>query len=199
MLALDIEELLVKALPIGACVLSGKNHVIEVVNEQMLAIWSKDPSVIGKPLQEAIPELRGQPFFDLITNVYSTGKAHHSPGALAFVMVNGSLEERYFNLSFKPLYNANGELCGVLNTAINITEKMNSSLAVRRLNEELLSAEEQLRSAVESSNLEPTQSMQKRAVCHLHCVLRKYSDMALMKPCYLMPSLPKPRRSFANK
>ena len=37
-------------------------------------LWGKDSSVIGKPLIEAIPELEGQPFLELLQEVWRSVK-----------------------------------------------------------------------------------------------------------------------------
>ena len=54
----------------------GQNMVIEVANEIMIGYWGKDASVIGKPLAEALPELQGQPFLQLLNDIRTTGKMH---------------------------------------------------------------------------------------------------------------------------
>ncbi len=43
--------------------------IIETANNAMIAFWGKDHSVIGKPLIEAVPELKGQPFIGILQNV----------------------------------------------------------------------------------------------------------------------------------
>jgi len=40
----------------------GADAVIESANQAMLKIWGKDSSIIGMPLLEALPELKGQPY-----------------------------------------------------------------------------------------------------------------------------------------
>ncbi|QJD95988.1 PAS domain-containing protein [Mucilaginibacter robiniae] len=115
------EQRLVDALPIGAAVFTGDRHTIRAVNAEMRSIWSKDSSVIGKDLHDAIPEIQDQPFFDLLTNIYRTGEAFHDPNGQAMLNVNGVLQLVYFDYWMKPIRDAAGQVTGILNTAIDTT------------------------------------------------------------------------------
>ena len=44
----------------------GEQAHIQFANDAMIKIWGKDHSVIGKSLEEALPELKGQPFIDTL-------------------------------------------------------------------------------------------------------------------------------------
>src|ERR1700761_7920833 len=47
--------------------------IIQYANDAMLAFWDKGDSVIGKSLEDALPELKGQPFIDLFKKVWNEG------------------------------------------------------------------------------------------------------------------------------
>src|SRR6218665_2187042 len=51
----------------------GESAVISFANEAMLRVWGKDESVLGKSLEDALPELRGQPFIDMFARVWREG------------------------------------------------------------------------------------------------------------------------------
>jgi hypothetical protein len=57
-----LEQSLIDALPIGAAIFTGPEHTIKSANEEMLNNWDKDRSVIGKDLNDAIPEIQDQLF-----------------------------------------------------------------------------------------------------------------------------------------
>ena len=57
--------------PIG--VLRGAEHALELANPIALHAWGKDSSIVGKPIIEGIPELRGQPFVGYLDEVVRTG------------------------------------------------------------------------------------------------------------------------------
>jgi hypothetical protein len=54
-------------------VCSGEESIIEYANKATLKAWGRDSSVIGKPFIVALPELIGQPFPELVSQVYHSG------------------------------------------------------------------------------------------------------------------------------
>ncbi|MEO5889599.1 MAG: PAS domain-containing protein [Ferruginibacter sp.] len=123
---------LIEDAPVATCLLTGREMKIEIANEIMLGFWGKDRSVIGMRLEEAIPELKGQPFFDILNKVFTTGKAYNETASEARLKVNGVLETYYFNYTYKPLFNDIGEVYGIMNMAIDVTEQI---LAQKRIQE----------------------------------------------------------------
>jgi PAS domain-containing protein len=53
---------LIEKAPVATCLFVGREMVIEIANEAMIQVWGKGPGVIGKPLAEALPELKGSAF-----------------------------------------------------------------------------------------------------------------------------------------
>lgn len=125
---------IIKEAPIATCLFVGREMRIEVANDIMLGFWGRDKSVIGMPLSEALPELQGQPFLDLLDNVFSTGIAHSENDAEALLLQNGELGTFYFNYTYKPLRDANGQVYAIMNMAIEVTEKVINE-RLKRLNE----------------------------------------------------------------
>ncbi|MGA7122515.1 MAG: ATP-binding protein, partial [Polyangiaceae bacterium] len=60
--------------PFPIAVLHGKELVLEVANEGFLGAWGKGPEALGRPIRQALPEIEGQPFPDLLDRVYRTGE-----------------------------------------------------------------------------------------------------------------------------
>ncbi|MDB5128564.1 PAS domain-containing protein, partial [Mucilaginibacter sp.] len=130
--------------PVGLYV--GPDIVITLVNDAILKVWDKDISIIGKTFRQALPELEGQPFFDILDEVYATGIAYEAYGERVNLLVNGQLQPFYFNFTYKPLKNDNGEVWGILNTADDVTE-----LVLTR--QKLAENEERIRFALDSAQL----------------------------------------------
>ena len=63
---------LIEEAPVATCLFVGRELRIQVANDIMLGYWGKDASVIGIPLAEAVPELLGQPFLDILDKVFNT-------------------------------------------------------------------------------------------------------------------------------
>lgn len=108
---------------VATAVYTGREMKIEYANDAMVRLWARDRSVIGKTLREALPELEGQPFHELLDSVYTTGTMYWGKEDKVDLMVNGVLETGYFNFTYKPLRNGDGEIYGILNMAIDVTEQ----------------------------------------------------------------------------
>lgn len=137
---------LIEQAPVATGLYVGPNRIIEVANDSILGYWGKDKGVIGLPLIEALPELEGQPFMDLLEQVYTSGEPYHEKSARADLVVDGNLQTFFFDYTYKPIRNAQGEIYAVLNMAVDVTEEVHSR---RRLEE----AQATLRGAVELAGL----------------------------------------------
>lgn len=145
-LTTQLVQTLITSSPTPTVVFLGRDMTVGLINKAMLGVWGKDASVIGKKLHEAMPELVGQPFLELLQRVYDTGEALTNPEGRADLYVDGKLETLWFNYSYNPLFNDAGEVYGVINTATNVTEQVRSR---KRLEE----AEEVLSAAIELADL----------------------------------------------
>ena len=115
---------LVNEAPVATCLFTGREMKIVVANEMILKEWGKDASVIGMRFEDAVPELKGQPFFDILDRVFTTGIAHSESAARAEVELDGVLTVSYYNFTFKPLFDENGEVYGIMDMAYNVTEQV---------------------------------------------------------------------------
>lgn len=149
MLSTYAQEVMVNALPIPAVIFSGPEHTISAVNSHMLAIWSKESTVIGKSLLDAVPEIRDQGFAELLSGVYATGKHYHDPDGKAELVIDGKLRTKYFDFSFEPLHDGSGNIYGVLNTALDITERIVYSQQLQKFNDRLQTLNEELETSGE--------------------------------------------------
>lgn len=100
---------LIEQAPVATCLFVGKEMIVELANKTMIDYWGKDQSVIGKPLREALPELVGQPFLDILDQILKTGIAYSSTNAAVDIEVDGKLGTYYFNFTYKPVLNSAGE------------------------------------------------------------------------------------------
>jgi PAS domain S-box-containing protein len=133
-----------------------EDAIIQYANEAMLAIWGKGKTVIGKSLEDALPELKGQPFIDLFKKVWNEGLTIKGSETAAELMVDGKLQTFYFDFEYRAIKNDKDEVYCILHMAKDITElvlgkKREQDLIeeLRALNEELLSANEEIRAANE--------------------------------------------------
>jgi PAS domain S-box-containing protein len=135
---------LIEQAPVATCLLVGPDRRIEVANEIMLQYWGKDESVLGKPLLDGLPELIDQPFPKLLDEVYASGKLYAATQDRADLVVNGQLTPFYFNFTYKPLFNEQGEVYAIMNMAVDVSEQV-------RMQQELQERELYLQTIIEHS------------------------------------------------
>ena len=130
--------------PLALAVLSGREFVIESANQLVLDIWGKKPDVAGKPLAEALPELQGQPFLQLLEDVFTTGKPYFAYAAKAMMEHNGEIVELYVDFVYSALTDHNGVITGIIISAIDVTQRELSAQREAQLTEEVMAANEEL-------------------------------------------------------
>ena len=134
---------MIEQAPVATCLFTGHDLKIEVANDIMIGYWGKDRSIIGNPLAEALPELEGQPFLDILHDIYSTGKTHSETEAIAHLEINGILQEFYFDYTYKPIFDADGKVNGIMNMAIDVTDRVEAQRKVDATRKQLLDSFEQ--------------------------------------------------------
>lgn len=129
--------------PIATCLFTGIDMIVEVANDLMLDLWGTNDSAIGKPLREAVPELVGQPFLDILKDVYTTGVAYKMNASPAQLKTGGILGTYYFDFTYQPVFDANGEVYGVMDMAINVTEQVLAQQRIEESQRQLLASFEE--------------------------------------------------------
>lgn len=129
----------------------GANHVIETANPLYMQVVG-NRELIGKTVREAFPDLAGQGFFELLDQVYTTGKPFVGNEMLAIFDRNGDgiFEESFWNFVYQPLVNIKGEVYGIMTHAVEVTEQVRTRQEIEKKAEELV----HLTEALERSNRE---------------------------------------------
>ncbi len=115
----------------------GEDLVIDIINEKAKEYWRGKHVLSGLPLREALPELYTQPFSEILKNVYRTGKIYKEDAAKIIISHNGDLQTFYMNISFKPIYDSSGEIFGVLNMSLDVTEQITARKIIEKSEEQL--------------------------------------------------------------
>lgn len=132
---------LVENAPFPIAVYVGKEMIVELANQSIIDIWGKGNNVIGKSFKEILPELDNQLVFEQIEKVITTGESFHTKNTLLDLIIDGELRTYYFNYSFTPLYDLAGNIYGVMNTGVDLTDL---NIAKRQIEE----SEQNIRSMV---------------------------------------------------
>jgi PAS domain S-box-containing protein len=121
-----------------------ENAVIQAANDAMINVWGKDRSVIGKSLEDALPELKGQPFIDMFKQVWNEGITFSGTDTPANLIVDGELQTFYFDFEYRPIKDVEGKTYAILHSATDVTERYHSRFREQRLIEELTATNEEL-------------------------------------------------------
>ena len=121
-----VKDLLLNA-PAFICTLSGPLHIYELVNQRYQSLFGKR-QIQGKPIMEALPELKGQGFDILLDNVYTTGIPYVGIEIPITLARDENLipELCYFNFSYQPMYDNNKKVYSILVFGYEVTEEVNA-------------------------------------------------------------------------
>jgi signal transduction histidine kinase len=120
--------------PSFLALLRGREYTFTHVNEAYYQLVGHR-ELVGKPVLEALPEVRGQGFIELLDAVLDTGAPYlgnelpvllaRTPGAPP--------EQRYVNLAYLPLIEGEGERVGIIAHGTDVTEQVTARHEVERL------------------------------------------------------------------
>ena len=117
--------------PAAIAIVKGPAHVFELANpryEQLVG----EPSLAGRACREALVELAGQGFCDILDCVYLGGEPFLGRERSVRLETHDGAVERFFDFIAQPTRDLQGAVDGVLVHAVDVTE---SVLARRKLQE----------------------------------------------------------------
>src|SRR5207302_69234 len=81
---------------------------------------------LGKPAREALPEIAGQGYYELLDRIYRTGEPMIQREALIRFdsRGDGTLQDTYADYVYQPARTASGEVEGILVHAVDVTEQV---------------------------------------------------------------------------
>jgi len=129
-----------------------EDAIIQYASDSMIAIWGKDRSVIGKSLEKALPELKGQPFIDLFKKVWNEGVTISGTDTPAQLEVDGTLHTYYFDFEYRAVKDAAGKLIAYYIQRQMLPSGLQMPKKFKNLTEELRASNEELRAANEELN-----------------------------------------------
>lgn len=132
--------------PLPIAVFTGEQLKIELANPAMVRAWGKGDQIVGKNYLEVLPEIRDDVFFEEALGVLRTGVPVHARDKRTDLVVEGKPRTFYFNYSFIPLFDGQGNIYGVMNTGVDVTD-------LHEARNQVQNAEERLRVAIDSSGL----------------------------------------------
>ncbi|QWX85007.1 PAS domain-containing protein [Cellulophaga sp. HaHaR_3_176] len=111
---------LVKEIPVGICILSVDNYIINVVNDMALLIWQKSLAEShNKPLFSVLTEIK-EGIIPIFEELIATKKPQYGNEYPFILERNGAKETGYFNFIFEPILNK-GEVTEIMLVAFEVT------------------------------------------------------------------------------
>ncbi|MGH2448806.1 MAG: ATP-binding protein [Chloroflexota bacterium] len=114
--------------PAVIAILQGPEHRFVLANEQYRELVGRE--VLGKTLLEALPEVAGQGFNELLDRVYETGEPFVDKETFARLDRGSGLEDIYFDFVYAPIRDACGRVEAVFVHAIDVTDKVQARKAL---------------------------------------------------------------------
>lgn len=124
--------------PIAIAVYRGPNYIIELANPTVARLWGRTrEQLVGKGLFEALPEVAGLGYEELLDGVMSTGIPHEAHAMEARHERNGQLETVYWDFIYVPMYEADGSIYGAMVVANEVSQQVRDRREVEQLNQQL--------------------------------------------------------------
>ncbi len=108
--------------PVGVAILKGPEHLFEFANRAYMDLIP-GREVMGKTVRNALPELEGQGIYELLDEVYRSGKPFVGRSiGLVLRGTEGKEEEHFFDFVYQPLLDDHDGVTGIAVVAFNVTE-----------------------------------------------------------------------------
>ena len=124
--------------PAFIAVMRGPHHVFEIANPfYYQLVGHRD--LIGKAVRESFPEIEGQGFFEILDEVYRSGKPFvgKEMRILFQTEANAPLSERFIDFVYQPLVEVDGSVSGIFAHGIDITERRRTEQALKNSQQSL--------------------------------------------------------------
>ncbi len=133
--------------PVGIGIFKGPEFTVSMMNPELCQLCGKTiDEVIDRPIFDVLSFAKGLGFEELLDHVRTSGETYEGIGIEVPLIRNGMLEKVYIDFVYKPFYEENNVITGVLASAIEVTAKVE---AMRNLEE----AEERARLAADAVEL----------------------------------------------
>ncbi|RYI35282.1 MAG: response regulator [Acetobacteraceae bacterium] len=150
---------LFEAAPGFMCSLRGPDHVFELVNRAYLQlIGHRD--ILGKPIREALPEVAGQGYFELLDGVLTSGEPFVGHGMRVMLqrVPGGVLEEAFVDLVYQPIVEPDGRVSGIFVQGHDMTAQKRAEGELARHRDHLEELVRERTRALEESEAERRQA-----------------------------------------
>ncbi len=133
--------------PVGIAIISREKLTFRMANPFYGHLVGRTPDeIIGKSLLEALPELAGQGFDQLLQEVVATGKPFIANEVAVDIVRNNQLETIYVDLTYQPQRETDNQISGVLVVAVDVSQQVKARQKIEK-------SEASLQAAIELAQL----------------------------------------------
>ncbi|HYI42826.1 MAG TPA: PAS domain-containing protein, partial [Sphingomicrobium sp.] len=111
--------------------LSGPEHRFELTNAAFVQlVGNRDP--LGKTVREALPEVGGQGFFELLDRVYATGEPFVGRSVAIDLQASegGDMDRRLVDFVYQPVRDETGQVSGIFVEGQDVTDRARAEAAL---------------------------------------------------------------------
>ncbi len=118
--------------PVFMCVLRGPDHVFEMANDRYFQLVGHR-DIIGKTVREALPEVEGQGYFEMLDQVYRTGESVTGTGMSVLLarLPGQPPEERHVDFVYQSLRDADRLVTGIVVVGNDVTDRQKAEVQLR--------------------------------------------------------------------
>lgn len=102
----------------------GPQHIFEEANPSYMRLVGEGRPLLGRPVLEALPEIEGQGFLELLDNVYRTGTPFTGTEVPVKLRRGDVVEERFVDFVYQATRDARGEIDGVFAHGTDVTAQV---------------------------------------------------------------------------
>lgn len=138
-------------------ILRGREWIIELANQPLVNLWDKTiEQVLGHPLMEILPEIEDQLFPKFLRQVYDSGVGYGEEEQIFHYNSPSGPSAKFVSYYYDPMLNQEGEVCGIIVSAHDVTQEVEARKALQQvyeeqqdLNNEIITINEELAATVE--------------------------------------------------
>ncbi|MFL4992170.1 MAG: PAS domain-containing protein [Microvirga sp.] len=116
--------------------LGGPDHVFTMANAAYLQLIGRE-NIVGMPVRDALPEVVGQGFINLLDRVYHSGQPFVGRSIRVHLRQSSGdvREERFLDFVYQPIFDPDGQVSGIFVQGHDVTEQKRSEEALRESEE----------------------------------------------------------------
>lgn len=112
--------------------LEGPDHIVTLANRACFRLVG-DREILGKPVAQALPEVAGQGYLELLDTVMKTAQAVRIDAGIVDLRrgADGNSQVSFVDVMFHPIVDATGSVTGVFVDGVDVTRREEATLALR--------------------------------------------------------------------